>query len=112
VRLVDLLRGAGPVLLVLLAPILITRRRLIRSFQRASATSPESAITPSLGSPIGRWWLKRLARDGVLRMTPDGAHWLEPGAWAVYRSNRRRAVTILIVIFTAVMLIAVLARGT
>ena len=112
-RLVDLLRMAGPALLIVLAPILVSRRRLIRSFQRAGATSPESAITPCLGGPIGRWWLTRLVRDGVLQMTPDGAHWLEPGAWTVYRSiRRRRAVTVLIVAILSVMLIAVLNGGT
>jgi len=113
VRLVDLLRGASPVLLVLAAPILITRRRLIRSFHRAGATSPESAFTPSLGSPIARWWLTRLARHGVLRSTLDGAYWLEPVAWAAYRSiRRRRAVTVFIVILLSMMLIALLKRVT
>jgi hypothetical protein len=111
VRLVDLLRGSSPVIFVLLAPILMTRRRLIRKFERAAATSPESAITPSLGGPIRRWWLKRLARDGVLRSTPDGAHWLDLGTWSAYRSvRRRRAMTVLIVILLSMALMVVLNR--
>jgi hypothetical protein len=108
-RLVDLLRGSSPVVLALLAPILLTRRRLIRSFERASATSPESAIPPHLHSPVGRWWLRRLAREGVLRPGPGGTHWLEPETWRSYRSiRRRRALTVLIVILLSTALIAVL----
>ena len=112
-RLVDLLRGLSPLFLAVLVPIVVSRHRLVRSFEKAAATSPESAITPSLSGPIGRWWLKRLARDGVLRSTPDGAHWLEREAWSTYRSvRRRRAVTVLLVILLSLTLIAVLNRGT
>jgi hypothetical protein len=112
-RLVEILRGLSPVFLALLVPILVSRRRLIRSFERAAATSPEAAITPSLGSPIRRWWLKRLAREGVLRSTSDGTHWLERGAWSTYRSvRRRRALVVFIVILLSMTLIALLNRGT
>ena len=108
-RLVDLVRASSPVVLVLLAPILVTRRRLIRAFKSAAATSPESAITPRLRGPMRRWWLKRLSRAGVLRSTPDGTYWLDPEAWRIYRSiRRRRAVTVLVVILLSMVLIAAL----
>ena len=111
-RLVDVLRSLSPVFLAVLAPILVSRRRLIRSFERAGATSPASAITVQLGGPLGRWWLSRLTRLRVLGSTPDGSHWVDLHALAAYRSvRRRRAVTIFIVILLSMTLLAVLSRG-
>ena len=59
-----------------------------------------------------RWWLKRLSRAGVLRSNSDGTYWLDPEAWRIYRSvRRRRAVTVLVVILLSMVLIAVLKGG-
>jgi hypothetical protein len=112
-RTVELLRVLSPVFMIVAIALLATRRRLIRSFELVEATSPGSAIAVSPGSPIGRWWVSRLTRLGVLQANPDGTIWLDGVAWAAYRSTRRRrAVTVIIVILLSMTLLAVLHRGS
>lgn len=111
-RLVELLRSLAPGVLAVLVPVLLSRRRLIRTLERAGATSRESATTVRLGGPLGRWWLKRLTLLGVVQECEDGNHWIDLDALAAYRSaRRRRALTIVIVILLSMTLLAVLSPG-
>src|SRR4030095_9099510 len=94
-RAVDILRMLAPVLGATSALLLATRRRLIRTFEQADATSAARAIAVTPSPPLGAWWLKRLEQSGVIVSTAAGTRWLNHDAWESYRAvRRRRALTI------------------
>jgi Mn-dependent DtxR family transcriptional regulator len=78
------LLSAGSVLL------LATRRRLIRTFEQAEATSASRAIHIQPRRPLGPWWLHKLQRHGVVIATPAGTYWLNQDGWRAYHAIRRR----------------------
>lgn len=95
VTIVTALRLIGPLLMVGAITFLATRRRLIRTFQRANATGPAQAIVPATRL-LTRWWLHRLHRCGVLEVTPTGSYWLRQEAWQAYQATRRHRALFLV----------------
>ena len=89
-RAVDIVRMLAPVFGATAALLLVTRRRLIRSFEQADATSAARAIAVTPSPPLGAWWLKRLEQSGVIVSTAAGTRWLNHDAWESYRAVRRR----------------------
>jgi hypothetical protein len=94
-RAVEILRALAPFLAGISAFLLTSRRRVIRMFEQAEATSEARAIAGTPGPPLGAWWLKRLEQSGVIVSTDAGTRWLNHDAWESYRAiRRRRALTI------------------
>lgn len=101
-RLVDLVRAVAPLGMVAGMGLLASRRRLVRAFTRAGATSPETAIPPPPARLLGGWWRDRLQGAGVLAATDAGTWWLRQEAWLSYRAVRRRRAVSLLAILLAI----------
>ena len=75
------------------AVILIRRRRLVRRFQAAGATSPDRAITLESIHERHSWIFERMARQGVfLSAGPQLFYMDEPAALLYQQAARRRAI--------------------
>lgn len=110
-RNVDLLSMVSPLLMAVAVGLLATRKRLVRRFERAAASSPETAIRLEGRSPVSRWWLARLTRAGVLRVTGGGLRWIDVEAWQAYRAvRRRRGLTVAATLLVLVALYFVFLR--
>jgi len=104
-RTVELLRALAPFLGGIAAFLLTSRRRVIRFFEKAEATSEARAIALTPGPPLGAWWLQRLEHAGVIVRTPAGTRWLNGDVWKQYRAvRRRRALTIVAVLMVLLVL--------
>jgi hypothetical protein len=92
----------------LLAPLLgaAIRRadsRIQNELRDAEATSPDRATTLSLRSPIARWRLGRLTREGVVHALDAGRYYWDENAWGEFRrARRRRALAVIAVLVLAV----------
>lgn len=96
------------------AVIAARRRRLIRRFRAAGATSAECTVTlESLGERHGRVF-RRMTEAGVFIATPDGRYFMNEVAAAEYRRRcRKRALIgagICVLVFLLLWLIGLLAR--
>lgn len=89
-RTVDFMRVLAPIAMIGVSVVLASRRRVIRTFERAAADAPDRATSPGRLRPMDAWWLRRLERAGVLAATPGEAYWIRRQAWADYRAARRR----------------------
>jgi hypothetical protein len=89
-RTVDVVRVLAPLLMIGTSVLLASRRRVVRTFDRANADAPERAVAPASRRPMDGWWLRRLERAGVLVPAAAGAYWLRRQVWADYRAARRR----------------------
>jgi len=89
-RTVEVLGMFAPVLSAGSILLLATRRRLIRTFEQAGATSARQAIHVKPRRPLGPFWLHKLQRHGVVVATPAGTYWLNQDAWHTYQAIRRR----------------------
>ena len=104
-RAVELVRALAPWLAGIAAFLLMSRRRVIRIFEQADATSEARAIAAAPGPPLGAWWLKRLEQSGVVISTAAGTRWLKQDAWQTYRAvRRRRALTVVAVMIGLLVL--------
>jgi len=85
-----LLRLLAPLANVLALALLLGRRRAVRTFESAGAFEPATSISLSPGSPVVRWWRRRLQAAGVIRSSAPNAWWLDRDAWSAYRVVRRK----------------------
>ncbi|MGE3887654.1 MAG: hypothetical protein AB7H81_14565 [Vicinamibacterales bacterium] len=101
-------------MLTILAPVVMgvglalaaARRRLVQRFLSVDATRPERAIAVPVSDLLARHWLGRLRNAGVVHAAPSGALWLDPLAWAAFRSARRlRALAIAAAALVALLLV-------
>jgi hypothetical protein len=86
----------SPIIGVLAAAMLATRRRVVRRFEQAAAFDAATSIDPLQSRFFGVvWWRRRLTGLGVVRTTPDGREWLDLKEWARYRQIRRKRALLL-----------------
>ncbi len=100
----------SPLFMIVAIALLGSRRRLVRSFERADATTPAAAFLPPTRL-LTRWWLHRLHRCGVLQATDDGAYWLRLEAWQRYRDARRRRGLLIFAVLGAIVVLGAVLRG-
>ena len=89
-RTVDAARLLAPIAMIGVSVLLASRRRVVRTFERANADAPERAIAAGPPRRMDGWWLRRLERAGVLAAAPGGTYWIRWQAWADYGAARRR----------------------
>jgi hypothetical protein len=100
------LKAVAPLLSVVFAGLVASRRMLVRRFVRADATAPARSVDLPPQRRLGRYWLGRLQQAGVLRALPSGGMWLDTEKWAAYRSVRRkRALLVLAVALVALFMV-------
>jgi len=81
------------------AAVLVKERHVVEAFQRARATSPESAVVPEdIGVDLAGVGGRRLLRPAVLRSAPSGLYYLDEPTWVALRSTRRRMVFVVLVL--------------
>lgn len=71
------------------AVIAMRRRRLIRRFREAGATTPEHAVTLEAIGERHNWVFNRMARAGVFLAAPDGRYFMDEAAATEYRHRCR-----------------------
>jgi hypothetical protein len=84
------------------------RRRILRQFTAAGATSPDSAINVEPRRPLERKYLRSLQSFGAVRETPDGRLYLDEELLADHTSRRRKRV---LGIGTAAILMGAIVAG-
>lgn len=105
-RLVDFLQ---PVFMIAAVALLVTRRRVVRRFEKAEAYDEASTLAFPRPLPLQRWWLSRLKTEGVLKVTSDALYWMDRTAWQHHRAvRRRRGLTIVACIVTVVAIVFIL----
>ena len=102
--------SAAPALISLLPLIVVAamRRaeaRIHRQLTDAGAVTAESAIPLPLTRRIQRRRLEDLIRNGAVRLTANGRHFLDADGWTAYRQKRHRRA--LIAMSVAVALIGI-----
>ena len=105
-----LLQTIAPLASLVPIALVASRRRLIRTFLRADATSAARAIAPD-SRLLGRFWTARLQRAGVLHASAPGALWLDAPAWAAYRAVRRTRALIAVGVGLAALLLVLRPFG-
>jgi len=103
----NVLTMVAPVLMALALGLGAARRRLVRRFLSADATSPERAIAAPASNALARFWEGRLRTAGVLQASPSDALWLDRRAWSAFQAARRKRA-LLVVAFAVAALVAVL----
>ncbi|MGE3275839.1 MAG: hypothetical protein AB7O67_12055 [Vicinamibacterales bacterium] len=73
-----------PVVLV----FMMTRKKVIRTFEGAGATSQGAALPDSDFTGLRGWWIRRLERAGAVRRSGTRV-WLDAPAWQAYHRVRR-----------------------
>jgi hypothetical protein len=107
-RLVDLLRIAGPLVGACVGVFMGMRRNLVRHYESRGAFAPETATLPPapLRAPV-RWWRGRLLASGELRSLGDGREWLDQDVSARNGKTRRaRALGVVGVLIALLLLTA------
>ena len=89
-RLVDIIRMAAMPLMFVGVLLQATRRRLIRTLQKAQAYDDRSAVALPNARRLQTWWRSRLEADGVLEMTSDGRYWIDRSTLQRHQASRRR----------------------
>lgn len=102
-RLVDIARLIAPVMGVVAAVVLGTRRQMFRRLHAAGATGPASA-QPVRATGISGFWRRKLLAAGVLRPADGDRYWLDVETWRAYQDRRkRRALHIVAVVGTVAL---------
>ena len=79
--------------------MIAAERRIVRTLQRADATSPDRATSLARWSPVIRLRLARLMHSGAVVSSSADRYYLDPAGFARYRRRRRRrALTVLAVL--------------
>jgi hypothetical protein len=95
--------------MVITVVIMLKQRAVVRAFQRAAATAPETACTPArLGLRPGLAW-HRLVAHAVLRCPGEGRYFLDVPNWQRLRRGRRRIAMGVIVALLLALAVIVLA---
>jgi len=77
------------------AAVLIAKERhIVDAYQRAGATSPDTAVTPASLGVGERLAFRKLVGHAVLRETTPGTYYVDDPSWRALRSLRRRLATI------------------
>ena len=102
-RLVDFVRLIAPVLGVVAAVVLGTRRQMFRRLRAAGATGP-AAAQPIKATGLSGFWRRKLLAAGVLRPADGDRYWLDVETWRAYQDRRkRRALTIVAIVGIAAL---------
>jgi len=95
----------GGVCWLIVFAFLAAEKRILRSLRRANATTPETAIPLTVTSPFARIRFKRLCRAGAILASAPDRYYLDPEGFRRYGDRRRRrALTVIAVFLTAVVL--------
>lgn len=81
--------------MILAAKVRREERRMIRRHRDDGAVNPDHVATAESGSRVTRWVRDRLARNGVLKLTPAGSY-LDETAYSAYRWRRRRRALVMV----------------
>jgi hypothetical protein len=92
----EILRLAAGLVWVVAIALLAAERRIVRRLQRASSSTPDSAIPLAVASPLARFRLARLVRSGAVVRTGPERFYLDPDGFAGYRRSRRRRALIVL----------------
>ena len=71
------------------AVIALRRRRLIRRFREAGATTPEHAVTLEAIGERRTWIFDRMVEAGVFLPAPDGRYFMDEAAASDFRHRCR-----------------------
>lgn len=83
--------------MIITSALLLRQKKIVRSFERAAATTPATACTPAqLGLKPGLAW-HRLVGHAVLRCPGEGRYFLDVANWQRLRRLRWRIATGIIV---------------
>jgi hypothetical protein len=91
---------------VIAAAVSAKRRRIVKAFRAAGATSRERAVPESSLAIRGHMIFRRMKKSGVIVTLPDGRLYLDEAA--LERSRRRRLAILGIVLFVFAIGIAVM----
>ena len=93
----------APVLVLVIAAIAGTDRRIARTMHHHDALSPDKAIPPPRHwSPLWRWRLHRMENAGAIKRGGTDTVYLDPVGYHAYRSARRRRALIIVPIVVAI----------
>ena len=94
------------------AVILIKERHIVEAFERAGATSPDRALTPTDANvdDVGIGW-RRLRDRAIVREASPGRFYLDVEVWEATRRTRRRVLLVLLVVLAAALLFGGLGIG-
>jgi hypothetical protein len=87
--------------------VIVAERRMVEAFERAGATTPDSARTPDeLSVHTGSLGWRRLTRRAVIRESSPGSgqYYLDREVWEALRRTRHRLLIVLIVAMLGVWL--------
>jgi hypothetical protein len=84
------------------AAVASRRRKILRAFREAGATSPEGAVPEATLDTHGNLLFRRMVRSGVIVRLPDGRLYLDEAAEDRTRRMRFR-------ILAAILVVAVIA---
>jgi len=108
----ELIRAASPLLLVVAALFLASRRRFVRRLEKAQAYDDASAVAFPGSFPLQGWWQSRFQTAGVLKIADGGRYWLDRPAWQHYRAvRRRRGLTVLVCVVLGIAIALVLSAA-
>jgi hypothetical protein len=71
------------------------RRRVIRHFRDAGATTPAAAIPPPDGPPLLRRLFQQFVKRGVIREASPGRYYLDEAALADRSGIKRRILAVI-----------------
>ena len=94
------------------AIITMKERQVVEAFERAGATTPESARPfDSLGVDVDGLGMRRLRDRAVIREAAPGQFYLDVEVWQAVRRQRQRLATVVLLLIV-VPLVVLLLVGT
>lgn len=90
------------------AIIAAQQRQAVRAFRERGCTTPDTARPLEELSVRKNFAIKSLIRRGVLREVESDRYWLDDSAWEALSVQRRKFVTILLVLMAIFVVVSLL----
>jgi hypothetical protein len=91
--------------------ISIRRKRLIRHFREAGATSPAAAVTLESLGHRDSWIFEQMVRHRVFVAVEDGRYYLDEAAAGLFLRERRARALFFLAIFILIWVVAMIINS-